>query len=144
MFFNKKKVYTFEEGLKAIKKTNETKIEKLSCTMVKKLNNEGVYLKEGDKLYNTLAFTLGGLMYVEKVIAVPKTGVPKLDQGGWKMVGVAQSVIFWASMIYAFKALLELAVKGEGTWKKVGTGFLICIMNYLIPEGFQLIRSIFM
>ncbi|KEI90698.1 hypothetical protein N493_14870 [Clostridium botulinum B2 433] len=144
MFFNKKKVYTFEEGLKAIKKTNETKIEKLSCTMVKKLNDEGVYLKEGDKLYNTLAFTLGGLMYVEKVIAVPKTGVPKLDQGGWKMVGVAQSVIFWAYMIYAFKALLELAVKGEGTWKKVGTGFLICAMNYLIPWGFELIKGIFM
>lgn len=36
MFLSKNKVYTFEEGLKVIKKTNETKIEKLSCTMVKK------------------------------------------------------------------------------------------------------------
>ncbi|CBZ04097.1 hypothetical protein [Clostridium botulinum] len=141
MFFNKEKVYSFEEGLKVL---NKTKTEKVSLKMLQELNDEGIYLREGNKLYNTLACTLGILMYAEKVIAVPKTGVPKLDQGGWKMVGVAQSVIFWASMIYAFKALLELAVKGEGTWKKVGTGFLICAMNYLIPWGFELIKGIFM
>lgn len=141
MFFNKEKVYSFEEGLKVF---NKTRTEKISLKMLEKLNDEGIYLRERDKLYNTLAFTLGGLMYVEKVMAVPKTGIDKLDKGGWRLVGIAQSVIFWASMIYAFKALLELAVKGEGTWKKVGTGFLICIMNYLIPEGFQLIRNIFM
>lgn len=141
MFFYKEKVYSFQEGLKVL---NKSKTEKISLKVLQKLNGEGVYLREGDKLYNALAFTLGGLMYVEKVMAVPKTGVAKLDQGGWRLVGIAQSVIFWVSMIYAFKSLLELAIKGEGTWKKVGTGFLILIMNYLIPEAFQLIRSIFM
>ncbi|ENK0557984.1 hypothetical protein AB2T19_002791 [Clostridium botulinum] len=141
MFFNKEKVYSFEEGLKVF---NKSKTEKIGYKMLQELNNGGVYLREEDKLYNKLACTLGILMHVEKTIAAPTTGIPKLDEGGWKLVGVAQSVIFWAAMIYTLKSLLELAVKGEGSWKKVGTGFLICAMNYLIPWGFELIRGIFM
>lgn len=141
MFFNKEKIYSFEEGLKVL---NKSKTEKIEYEMLQELNNVGAYLREGDKLYNRLAYTLGFLMYAEKVIAAPTTGIPKLDEGGWKLVGVAQSVIFWAAMIYTLKSLLELAVKGEGSWKKVGTGFLICAMNYLIPWGFELIRGIFM
>jgi len=46
-------------------------------------------------------------------------------------------------MIYTFRALLELTLKGEGSWKKVSTGLIICAMDYLIPWGFELIRGIF-
>lgn len=97
-----------------------------------------------NKMFNISALILAIMMNTQEVLAAPKTGVTKLDEGGWKLVGVAQSVIFWVAMIYTFKSLLELALKGEGSWKKVGTGFLICAMDYLIPWGFELVRNIFM
>lgn len=97
-----------------------------------------------DRMFNISALTLAIVMNAQEVMAAPSTGVAKLDAGGWKLVGVAQSVIFWAAMLYTFKALLEVTVKGEGSWKKVGAGFLTCAMDYLIPWGFELIRSVFM
>lgn len=141
MRLNKGTVYSFEEGLKIM---GMSRAERIHYELSKELEKENIHFKKDDMVFNTLALSLGCIMYGEKVLAAgPKTGVPKLDTGGWKLVGVAQSVIFWAAMIYTFKSLLELALKGEGTWKKVGTGFLICAMDYLIPWGFELIRSIF-
>ncbi len=126
MFLNKEKVYSFNEGF------------------IKMSGKEKVNLKQKEKLVNYIDGTLiYCTLHSKRVFAAPSTGIPKLDQGGWKLVGVSQSVIFWAAMIYAFKSLLELTIKGEGSWKKVGTGFLICVMNYLIPWGFELIRGIF-
>jgi hypothetical protein len=71
------------------------------------------------------------------------TGMGKLDAGAWKIVKVFQSGIFWLSMIYSFRAMLELALRGEGNWKKVGTGFAICAGDYLIPWLFTIIRDSF-
>jgi hypothetical protein len=71
------------------------------------------------------------------------TGMGKLDAGAWKIVKVFQSAIFWLSMIYSFRAMLELALKGEGNFKKVGTGFAICAGDYLIPWLFTIIRDSF-
>jgi hypothetical protein len=71
------------------------------------------------------------------------TGMAKLDNGMWKIVKVFQSAIFWLSMIYSFRAMLELLLKGEGNWKKVGVGFSICAADYLIPWVFSIIRDSF-
>jgi len=71
------------------------------------------------------------------------TGMAKLDEGMWKIVKVFQSAIFWLSMIYSFRALLNLVIKGEGNWKNVGTGFTICAADYLIPWIFTIIRDSF-
>lgn len=134
------RTYSFKEGLEIIGMNRGERVaRKLSLI----LDEEGIRLKKNDKVFNSLAFLLGGLMYAERVFAAPGTGIPKLDQGGWKLVGVAQSVIFWAAMLYTFKSLLQVTMKGEGSWKKVGTGFIICAMDYLIPWGFELIRGIF-
>jgi hypothetical protein len=71
------------------------------------------------------------------------TGMSKLDNGAMKIVRVFQSGVFWLSMIYSFRALLELVLKGEGNWKKVGGGFTICAADYLIPWLFTIIRDSF-
>lgn len=120
MFFNKEKVYSFKEGLEVLSLKEKQSRGTLITTII-----------------------VDNLLKAKNVIAAPTTGISKLDEGGWKLVTVSQSVIFWVAMIYTFKALLELALKGEGSWKKVSTGFIICAMDYLIPWGFEVIRGIF-
>ncbi|KZL94390.1 hypothetical protein [Clostridium magnum] len=134
------KTYSFSEGLKILGMSRK---ERAMNALSKVLNDDGVQLKEDSKLYNTLVVTLGIMLYAEKVMAKPTTGMPSLDDPCWKIVGVFQSVIFYAAMFYTFKALLELIIKGEGSWKKVGTGFLVCAADYLIPWFFEIIRGAF-
>lgn len=83
------------------------------------------------------------ITFSSQVFAAPSTGLAKLDEGGWKLVGIFQSAIFWLSMLYTFRCLLEVTVRGEGSWKKVGTGFLICVFDYLIPFLFNVIKQSF-
>jgi len=141
-----KETYTIEEGLKVL---GMTKAERLQYKATKEFNkildDKNIGLKEDRIWHNMAVATIVVLTMAEDILvsAAPKTGIPKLDNAGWKFVGVAQSIIFWASMIFTFKSLLELLVKGEGSWKKVGTGFLILVFNYLIPWGFETIRDIF-
>jgi hypothetical protein len=75
--------------------------------------------------------------------AAPSTGMSALDKGGWKLVKVFQSAIFWMSMIYSLKSLLEVLAKGEGSMKKVATGATACAGAYLIPWLFTVIRDSF-
>jgi hypothetical protein len=73
----------------------------------------------------------------------PSTGIKNLDNGMWKIVKVFQSAIFWMSMIYSLKSLLEVLAKGEGSMKKVMTGASACAGAYLIPFLFTIIRDAF-
>jgi hypothetical protein len=88
-----------------------------------------------------ISSTLMALCFTQEVYAA--SGMDRLDKGGWALVGTFQRIIFWASMIYTFKALLEVVVKGEGSWKKVGNGALICAFSYLVPTLWQIIRESF-
>lgn len=124
--------------------TNLTRTEKLVYEAEKELNSKGISLQKNKKAFNAAATLLGMIMYAEKVLAVPSTGVPKLDEAGWRLVGIMQSVVFWATMLYTFKSLLEWVIKGDDSAKrKVGTGFIIIALDYLIPWAFEIIRGIF-
>lgn len=83
------------------------------------------------------------VMSIEMCYAKPSTGNAKLDNGMWKIVGVFQSAIFWMSMVYSLKSMLEVLLKGEGSMKKVATGVSICAGAYLIPWLFEIIRDSF-
>lgn len=96
-----------------------------------------------DIILKMLSVTIPSLLIATEAFAAPSTGLSKLDAGGWKIVDVLQSVIFWLAMAYTLRSLLEVTVKGEGSWKKVGQGFIICAMDYLIPWGFEIIRDSF-
>lgn len=83
------------------------------------------------------------LLSMEMCYAAPTTGIKNLDNGMWKIVKVFQSAIFWMSMIYSLKSLLEVLAKGEGSMKKVMTGATACAGAYLIPFLFTIIRDSF-
>jgi hypothetical protein len=98
-----------------------------------------------DLLIETFIVALAVFLTLTQTVdaANPSTGLAKLDSGMWKIVKVFQSAIFWLSMIYSFRAMLELVIKGDGSWKKVGVGFTICAADYLIPWIFTIIRDSF-
>jgi hypothetical protein len=83
------------------------------------------------------------IVSMQMCYAAPSTGMGALDKGGWKLVKVFQSAIFWMSMIYSLKSLLEVLAKGEGSMKKVMTGATACAGAYLIPWLFTVIRDSF-
>jgi hypothetical protein len=97
-----------------------------------------------DIAFKMLSIIIPALLYSTTVcMAAPSTGMAKLDAGGWKIVGVLQGVVFWVAMAFTIKSLLEVTIKGEGSWKKVGQGFMLCAMDYLVPWGFTIIRDAF-
>lgn len=141
-FFKRTKTYSIPEYLKVSKLT---RTEKLAYELENELNKEGVVLKPGNRVFNTMAYTLGSMLFLEKQVlaAPPSTGFPGLDAGAWKVVKVFQSAVFWVSLLYTLKSLLLLAVRGEGEWKKVATGFFICIGDYLAPWLFGMVPGLF-
>lgn len=141
-FFEKTKTYSIPEYLKISKLT---RTERIAYELENELSKEGVILKPGNKLFNTVAYTLGIMLFVEKRVlaAAPSTGFTALDNGAWKVVKVFQAAVFWVSLLYTLKSLLLLAVRGEGEWKKVATGFFICLGDYLAPWLFGMIPGLF-
>lgn len=121
------------------------KTEDLACTLNNELENKGITLKPGSKVFNTVAYTLGIMLFVEKKVfaSAPSTGFPGLDAGAWKIVKVFQAAVFWVALLYTLKSLLLLAVKGEGDWKDVATGFFICLGDYLAPWLFSMVPGLF-
>ena len=136
------RTYPLEEGLKIFGMSTR---ERLKYSLFKKVKSLGINVSENDSvIFRTTAVALGLILYAETVFAKANTGIKKLDEGGWKLVGVAQSVIFWATMLYTFRSLLAWVMSGdEREKKKVGQGFIICVCNYLIPWGFEIIKDIF-
>lgn len=140
-FLKKTKTYSIPEF---IRESKITTTEKIAYRLESELEKEGISLKPNHKVFNTLAYTLGAMMFLEKrVLAAPSTGFPGLDDGAWKIVKVFQAAVFWVSLLYTLKSLLLLAVRGEGEWKKVATGFLICLGDYLVPWLFGMVPGLF-
>jgi hypothetical protein len=127
-FFMRQKVYTFKEFAQMRNK----------CIVV---NN---HILTEEMIIKALSVVIPMfLMSVEMCYAAPSTGMSALDKGGWKLVTVFQSAIFWMSMIYSLKSLLEFLAKGEGNMKKIMTGASACAGAYLIPWLFTIIRDSF-
>ncbi|HIG0360367.1 hypothetical protein [Clostridium botulinum] len=141
-FLKKEKKYSIPEYLKISKLTGT---ERIAYELENELNKEGVVLKPGNKIFNTMAYTLGIMLFIEKKVfaSAPSTGFTALDAGAWKIVKVFQAAVFWVSLLYTLKSLLLLAVRGEGEWKKVATGFFICIGDYLAPWLFGMVPKLF-
>lgn len=101
-------------------------------------------IKNPLKIKKIIIISMGVILTVNnKVYAQPSTGFAPMDNGAWQLVKVFQAAIFWVSMIYSLKHLLEFSVKGKGDWKDITTGFLICIADYLVPWLFGLIPNMF-
>lgn len=128
-----------------IKEVKGSTTEQLASKLENELNKEGIKLKTNNKFFNALAYTLGAMMFLEKKVlaAPPQTGFAELDAGAWQLVKVFQAAVFWVALLYTLKSLLLLAVKGEGEWRKVATGFLICLGDYLIPFLFGMVPGLF-
>ncbi|MDF2502567.1 hypothetical protein [Clostridium sp.] len=101
------------------------------------------YKIDYNKLFRCISIALGIVLYSVNVIGAPTSGLGKLDGPLAKIVTVAQSVIFWGSMLYAFKSLAIMIVKGEGSWKSVANGGFICALDYIIPWVWDVIRVTF-
>lgn len=140
--FNKKEItYTFSEFCDYKKMT---KAEQIIYDFSKDLDNQKIYLKDNKNLFRVIGVTFGAMLFLEKtVLGAPSTGFSGLDEGAWRIVQIIQACVFWVSLLYTLKSLLLLAVRGEGEWKSVATGFLICVGDYLIPWVFGMVPGLF-
>lgn len=144
MNFFKCKTYTLVEFKEYLEIKNMSKTERIVYELEKELGHNGIQLKPEEKVFNAMAYTLGAMMFLEqRVLAAPSTGFSELDAGAWKIVKVFQAAVFWVSLLYTLKSLLLLAARGEGEWKKVSTGFFICLGDYLAPWVFSMIPGLF-
>ncbi|KGK88061.1 hypothetical protein [Clostridium sp. HMP27] len=120
------------------------KVERVLYDFSKEMDQRQIDLSKNEKLFKTVAYTFALFMTLEKTVhAAPSTGFDGLDNGAWKIVQVIQACVFWVSLLYTLKSLLLLTVKGEGEWKKVATGFLICVGDYLVPWLFGMVPGLF-
>lgn len=120
------------------------KVERVVYNFSKELDQRQIDLSKNKPLLNTIAYTFALFLTLEKSVnAAPSTGFKELDNGAWKIVQVIQACVFWISILYTLKSFLLLTVKGEGEWKKVATGFLICVGDYLVPFLFGMVPGLF-
>lgn len=121
-----------------------TKVEKVVVELEEEIKKDKTKINKSSKVYKVLTCTLGAMLFLEKqVLAAPSTGFNGLDEGMWKIVTIFQAAVFWLAMLYTLRALAMLVFKGEGHWKNVATGFLVCIANYLVPWLFGMVPGLF-
>ena len=101
-------------------------------------------VKNSAKVQKVLVVCTGIILSVnQRILARPSTGYDTMDNGAWQLVTIFQAAIFWVTLLYTLKALFMFSVKGEGDWKNIITGFLICIADYLVPWVFGMIPGMF-
>lgn len=141
MFSEKEVTYSLKEFKYYTELTNS---EKIIYDFSKGLDEMQCKLIKHQKLYKTIVISCAIFLSLEKVTyAVPSTGYTQIDTGAWKIVNIFQSCIFWIAMLYSLKSLAMLAINGEGNFKKVSIGFLICIGDYMIPWLFAMVPTLF-
>lgn len=139
--FRKEIRYSLKEFCKY---TRMTKTEQVMYDFCKDMDKLQIDITKNKRMFNTIALTFANFLLLEqKVLAAPSTGFPGLDNGAYQIVKVVQACVFWVSLLYTLKSLLLLTVRGEGEWRKVATGFLICIGNYLVPWLFGMVPGLF-
>lgn len=121
-----------------------SRVERVVYDFSKEIGQLQVDLDKNEKLFKTITYTFAIFLNIEKIVcAKPSTGFDNLDNGAWKIVQVVQACVFWVALLYSLKSLLLLTVKGEGEWRKVATGFLICVGDYLVPWLFGMVPGLF-
>lgn len=144
MFFKRPELaYSLTEF---VEYTKMSEVEKIIYDFSKHMDNLEISIKKHEKIFRTITCTFAIFLSIEKVVYAdaPSTGFDTLDNGAWKMVKTMQACVFWFSLFYTFRALLLVTVKGEGEWKNVATGFLICVCDYLLPWLFGLVPNLFL
>jgi hypothetical protein len=138
----KETVYTIEEFRYYIELT---KAERIVYDFSKELEQSKFDYSKNQKLYKMITFVSAALLFLEKTAyaSTPTTGYPEIDGGAWKIVTAIQACIFWVALAYSLKALLIMAIKGEGDFKNALLGILICIADYAIPSIFAKIPGLF-
>lgn len=141
MFLEKEEIYSFKEFNYYSKLNNS---EKIIYDFTKGLDSIQCKLIKHQKVYKTIVLSCAIFLSLEKAAnAVPSTGYTQIDTGAWKIVNIFQACIFWIAMLYSLKSLAMLAINGEGNFKKVAVGFLICIGDYMIPWLFGMVPTLF-
>jgi hypothetical protein len=112
--------------------------------MIKKMNIKN---QIGEKvLYSIIGLGIAYLISeasIEVLASGINTGFAQLDNGMNKLVGIFKGIVTWGGLIHSMKALLEVTLKGEGSWKNVMNGILVAVVVNLLPFIFNLVTNTF-
>lgn len=98
-----------------------------------------------DRLKKLAVFTLGSLLYCNKVIAEGIDASSKIDAAGWKILDIARSIGYWICLVMCITEIIKTIMEGNAkNISKIMMKYALAFAAlYFFPWILDLIKEIF-